>query len=317
MKFKFLVLPIFALFFIISCQSTGEDVNLEDSSSFKKSNEKSNGEGIVIDVNYIEDMNGELSAKGSNVRLLAVEYITDGEDQAIGQTIYSKIVGNKQLGHDFVPFDSRRTWSGPSDGVSDDITYSITTHPVSVPMFGGLTGAQTDEAIENGMTTWKDVNCSDMGLNRVDDGGQLTGVIMGGALIADIMHGGFYVNYAGGILGVTHTFIWIDEAGEPTDIDNNGKIDVAFREIYYDYDHTWSTDGSAIDLESVSVHETGHGLSQGHFGSVAVLHPGTDKAKLRVSPRAVMNALYTGTYRDLGGSDNGGHCSNWSEWPNN
>jgi len=166
-------------------------------------------------------MNLDLIAKGSNVRLLTVEYITNGEDQAAGQTIYSKIVGNKQLGHDFVPFDPRRTWSGPTDG------------------------------------------------------------------------------------------------GEPTDIDNNGKVDVAFREIYYDYDHTWSTDGSAIDLESVSVHETGHGLSQAHFGSVAVLHPDTPKARLRVSPRAVMNALYTGSYRDLGGSDNGGHCSNWGQWPNN
>jgi len=316
MKTKFLLLAVLTLA-LFACQTENEDIFLEDSTSFKKIDKKSNGEGIVIDVNYIEDINNNLISKGSNLRLSTVEYITNGEDQAVGQTIYSKITGNKQLGHDFVPFDPRRVWSGPSDGDSDDITYSITTHSIaSVPVLGGLTGAQTDEAIENAMTTWKDVKCSDMGLNRIDDGGQITGMIMGGSIIADIMHGGFYVNYAGGILGVTHTFIFVDGSG-PTDIDNNGKIDVAFREIYYDYNHTWSTDGSAIDLESVAVHETGHGLSQAHFGSVAVLHPGTPKARLRVSPRAVMNALYTGTYRDLGGSDNGGHCSNWAQWPNN
>jgi len=316
MKTKILLLVVLTLA-LFACQTENEDIFLEDSTSFKKIDKKSNGEGIVIDVNYIEDINNNLISKGSNLRLSTVEYITNGEDQAVGQTIYSKITGNKQLGHDFVPFDPRRVWSGPSDGDSDDITYSITTHSIaSVPVLGGLTGAQTDEAIENAMTTWKDVKCSDMGLNRIDDGGQITGMIMGGSIIADIMHGGFYVNYAGGILGVTHTFIFVDGSG-PTDIDNNGKIDVAFREIYYDYNHTWSTDGSAIDLESVAVHETGHGLSQAHFGSVAVLHPGTPKARLRVSPRAVMNALYTGTYRDLGGSDNGGHCSNWAQWPNN
>jgi len=38
---------------------------------------------------------------------------------------------------------------------------------------------------------------------------------------------------------------------------------------------------------------------------------------LKASPRAVMNALYTGPYRDLKGTDNGGHCSIWGQWPQN
>ena len=39
---------------------------------------------------------------------------------------------------------------------------------------------------------------------------------------------------AGGVLGVTFTFVWVDDVtGEPSDMDGNGRDDVAFREMYY------------------------------------------------------------------------------------
>ena len=35
-----------------------------------------------------------------------------------------------------------------------------------------------------------------------------------------------------------------------------------------------------------------------------------------LAPEAVMNAAYTGPQRELLGTDNGGHCSIWGNWPN-
>jgi len=99
-----------------------------------------------------------------------------------------------------------------------------------------------------------------------------------------------------------------------TDIDGNGKGDTAFREIYYDPSFAWKDDGvSNVDVETVALHEAGHGLSQGHFGKVFLKNDGSVQA----SPRAVMNAFYLRPQRSLLGTDNGGHCSNWAAWPNN
>ncbi|HKJ01762.1 MAG TPA: hypothetical protein VJ997_04885, partial [Longimicrobiales bacterium] len=98
-----------------------------------------------------------------------------------------------------------------------------------------------------------------------------------------------------------------------TDIDNNGKGDAAFREIYYDPDWNWADDGTNnIDVESVALHEAGHGLSQAHFGNIF-----NKRGVFTADPRAVMNAFYQSPLRGLLGSDNGGHCSNWAQWPNN
>ena len=273
---------------------------------------------------YLDALNDELALSGVNYRIAMAEFIAAGGNHEAGQTVLSKVVGNKQLGTDFVPGDARRDWSG--DG-GMKITYAIDQTADAMPPGGGLTAAQTDAAIERGTASWNDVNCSDLGLTRNNDFGVDIGIVafingLGGSpfVFADLQHAGFTdINFAKGVLGVTFTYMFCDPCGaDPvfTDIDNNGKMDVAFREIYYDPSWLWAVDGdpaSGIDVESIAVHEIGHGLSQGHFGRVAV----SRKGELMVSPRAVMNALYTGPYTKLAGTDNGGHCSNWAEWPNN
>jgi hypothetical protein len=140
------------------------------------------------------------------------------------------------------------------------------------------------------------------------------------ATVADVQHAGWRdINFASGILGVTFTFVFGSNVGTPpvfvpSDIDNNGLADVALREIYYDPSFSWADNGVAnIDVESVAVHEAGHGLSQGHFGKVWL----KNDESLMTSPRAVMNALYASPFRNLAGSDIAGHCSNWASWPNN
>ncbi len=272
-------------------------------------------------VAYMDALNVQLESEGAAYRAAIAEYVTEPAGGEAGNTVLSKVVGNKQLAFDFVPFDPRRGWSGPAGGAADNITFAIDQTGDAVPVFGGLTGAQTTAAIVAATNTWEGVNCSTLPLAANPDFGVDIGVVaflnsLGGSpfILADVQHAGWRdINFAGNILGVTFTFVFVS-GGQPTDIDNNGVGDAAFREIYYDRSFSWANNGiSNIDVQTVALHEIGHGLSQAHFGTVRLKNDGT----LHASPRAVMNALYAGPLRALHGTDNGGHCSNWASWPNN
>ena len=266
------------------------------------------------------DVNAELEFQGVDVRLEKIEYLT-GADEA-GRTVFFSDVGNKRLPEHFVPFDPRRVdWSGPA-GPGDDITWTsdLTQGDAGV----GL--AATQAAIDNAMATWQQVRCSNLPLTRVGapgDVGFLEFLLSGGASgspipVADIVQAGFFTvvdaELPPPIIGATFTFLFADDNGNPTDIDNNGRLDVAFREIYYTGNFPLGLGTpDTIDIETLVLHETGHGLSQGHFGKAF----GTDaNGKLHFAPRALMNAGYTGVQREVGKTDNGGHCSIWAVWPN-
>ena len=264
-------------------------------------------------------VNGALAAEGAEYRVLMAEYMTTDGAEAVGATILQKNVGNKRLGADFVPNDPRRAgWSGAVGGANDDITYAIDGTGDAVPVFGGLTAAETDAVIVRSTNVWGAVACSDLEQTRRPSGSTDIGFIaalngLGGsfAVVGDVQHAGFRdINFQQGVLGVTFTLIWT-VGGVPTDIDNNGLADVAFREIYYDPSYAWRDNGvNNVDLESVATHEIGHGLSQGHFGVIF------DKnGVFTANPRAVMNAFYQAPYRILQGTDNGGHCTIWGNWP--
>ena len=145
--------------------------------------------------------------------------------------------------------------------------------------------------------------------------------------VFDNLHAGFldreffdFIEPNGGdyILAITLTFYFTTDTGEPTDIDGNKKIDTAFREIYYNDNFQWSTDPGygtgEKDVETVALHEAGHGLSQNHFGDIFI--DAGKKGKVHAAPRAVMNAVYFGVQRELKGTDEGGHCSIWASWSN-
>lgn len=268
---------------------------------------------------FMEAVNAQLAADGKDYRVAMAEYITDLEGTGeAGLTVFAKDVGNKQLGFDFVPEDPRRGWSGNG---ATTITYAIDQTGDAVPPSGGLTAAETDAAIVRAHGTWEALQCSALGQSRNPDFGLDVGVVafifgFGGSpfIFADVQHAGWRdINFGGGVLGVTFTF-GFTSGGVFTDIDSNGKLDAAFREIYYDPSFPWLDDGASnIDVETVALHEIGHGLSQAHFGTIAFNPAGA----LLISPLAVMNAGYTGPQRNLKGTDTGGHCSNWAEWPNN
>ncbi|HYU52588.1 MAG TPA: hypothetical protein VEK37_06565, partial [Gemmatimonadaceae bacterium] len=180
------------------------------------------------------------------------------------------------------------------------------------------------------MLRWQNQpNCGAPLVTKVADTGAdpdlIDGIILGdpsriGTPFADITHAGWLPraffdalapNGSTFILGVTFTFVFIDANHNPTDIDHDGRADVAFREIYYNQRFFWTTDptyGGAIDIQSVVTHESGHAYGLGHFGYV-FLNP---KGVIKYAPRAVMTAVYVSSFRDLTGTDDASFCELWA-----
>ena len=68
-----------------------------------------------------------------------------------------------------------------------------------------------------------------------------------------------------------------------------------------------------VDVETVALHESGHGQSQAHFGKIFQTEA---NGLLHFAPFAVMNAAISRQEHSLTGTDLAGHCSLWGSWPN-
>ncbi|NEM99147.1 hypothetical protein [Pontibacter burrus] len=249
-----------------------------------------------------------------NYAVLKAEYITAGEDNTLGNVVYFNNRGNKQLDAHFLQEYSE-------DGTTA-ITYYVDNNRPSLD----VSAAISEAAIDRAMSTWDASTCSSLDITKIASDGRATGFVaallgLRGSYnyVADIVHAGWLPaaffnaiapNGAQSILGVTFTIIYLDENGNESDIDGNGKADVAFREIYYNDRFLWN-DGSTYDIETIALHEAGHGLSQGHFGKAFAT---VSNNKLHFSPRSVMNAAYSGVQTTITATDNGGHCSIWASW---
>lgn len=265
--------------------------------------------------------------------LVMAEYITDGtvpggEEYFVSDEqleVLQRDTGNGQLEHDFVYNDPRASWDSIAD-ISFAIKYDNTSADAN------LTNQQF--WFEESFRIWERETCSGLSLTGVTGNSSAPGLVENffaggginlGLIEADITQVGFRGESAifpagTSTLGVAYTLFWTDENGEFTDIDNNGKFDAALRELYYNDQYEWADnglegtqpDGTRIfDFPAVAIHEAGHGLSAAHFGTIA-----RQKGELKVSPEAVMNAIYSGIQRELNGRDRGSHCSNWAQWPN-
>jgi hypothetical protein len=265
---------------------------------------------------------------GHTVVLGYAETITDPASGEEGRVIwFQNDLGNGQLGHDFVYNDPRRaSFNGGEAG----ITYGVKTG------FESSDDNLTDQIgwLHESIDVWDRENCADMILSENPVNANSPGLVENffngggidlGLVEADLTQIGFLgqgVIFPPGTstLGVTYTLFWADADGNLTDIDGNGKIDVALREIYYNDQYDWADNGlegtqpdgtRLFDFPTVAIHEVGHGFSSAHFGNI-----GVKDGFLFAKPRTVMNAIYGGIQRDLTGRDVGGHCSNWSQWPN-
>jgi hypothetical protein len=272
--------------------------------------ENAKGVGLLPQIKEINEM---LIPYG--VQLEKMEYFSYNE---AGRVVFFSDRGNKQLNSDFVPNDPRNA-GGTAVPYVIDGTQAITS-----------SGLNTIFPTIEVMNTWDGVTCSDGlsipfgGVSDIDLG-FVSNIFFGfggspfffpGVIVhAGVLPKGFFDLLApgggNGILGVCFTLTYID------DINQDGKGDVAIKEIYYNDNFNWQdvvATGIGIDYFTVSLHEVGHGLSQEHFGAVS----GTpSNGKIQFSPRALMNAGYSGVNRVVAKTDQAGHCSNWGNWPNN
>ncbi len=116
-------------------------------------------------------------------------------------------------------------------------------------------------------------------------------------------------------LAFSVTFIFVDDAGNPTDINGDNYLDTALNEVYFNdkwgnpkFDtgqlNPWTVGQQelpAIDVRTVGFHEQGHSLELGHFGP---------------PPDAVMNPVYAGPRIEALSPDESGMQAVWQSWPN-
>ncbi len=253
---------------------------------------------------------------GHKAALLKAEYMCKkGRDRFDGATI---LYNDRKTKPDaeFVSRDPRR-------GCRRVITYAIGQN---CTRDFGVSRQSVHNAIDRAMETWSRTCCTHIQFQKQANREQIGYVSsllgFGGNETnkADLQHAGFLpgeffdvLTPDGGnfILAVTFTFIFFDENGMPTDIDNDGVNDAAFRETYYNDRFNWRISlQNDYDIESVALHEAGHSLGLSHFGKGIQLKNG----KIIFTPRAVMNAVYVNALREPTKEDRSFLCSVWYDW---
>ena len=264
----------------------------------------------------VQQINQQLAAKGRHIAIEAMDFFTLGNGRPS--------IRIHQAGLRWVPNDPRRN----ADGTN--ITYIVDQSGGATA--SGLTAAQTEAAMDAALGTWS----SDHALKKVhivkrpDPGTDITIFDFffgfggpGDPFAADIVEAGFFpraffeaVGGPGGgrgILAFSVSFIFVDDNGNPTDINGDNYLDTALNEVYYNdtfgdpgndrVNNPWRINQPlpAVDVQTVALHENGHSLELGHFGP---------------PPVAVMNPVYGGIRQVPLAPDDAGMNAVWGSWPN-
>jgi len=274
------------------------------------------GEGDPAVLEKMHQINAQLKAKGLGLAVEQIDAFTIGPGRPTNRI--------HQQTFRWVPDDDRRLAQGT------DITYLVDKSDGKTA--SGLRNAQTEPAIDRAMATWRADSCLETtDIVKRPDGGADPDIFdsfygfgrLGDPFLADITNAGwlpreFFDAVFGpgggrGVLAFSVSFIFVDDAGEPTDINGDNYLDTALNEVYYNDTFGDPKDDRAgnpwginiplpgIDVETVALHENGHSLGLGHVGP---------------PPEAVMNPVYAGIRHTPLSADDAGMCSIWSSWPN-
>lgn len=256
--------------------------------------------------------------------------------------VVSQEVGNQSFPVDWVEHDERRR---PGAGL--ELTYAI--DPTELPP--GISWEDTEAAVESAVATFNQVPCGrNLILTRVDtDPDQDLGVAqdlvgLGGspATVADITFAGWvpdgFMDAMGmdGSKGLTvpaaydaadGSAVWgydvLDPTREYTDIDGDGKRDLAAMEIYFTTAADYSFDDPigdtlfVIDLESIVLHELGHALGMDHFGRTEIVldeEGNLVDLVLNRNSTPMMNSNNYFINREVSGSDKAAFCGIYGSW---
>ena len=288
-------------------------------------------------------VNARLAASGANVRVLsaALRVNATGWNAAASSTLLIANDRDRGIGAEWVKGDPRRSGRvGVSYAFGSNTSIAPTTRDADGSNERLVSAAQQLAQIEEAVSAWRGIGCSDKPITRVDvpagtDPDQLDQLVLeqpisaNYAAPADIVESGWqpfswFRKLAGGpdgdaILGVTHIVAFVDGDGKFTDIDRNGKADLALAEIYYNDGYFWGNGApNVVDFYSILTHETGHALGLPHFGKVFVTKQaaadGLSLDDVKYAPYAMMNAVYAGGRKELAGSDNSQFCAIWASF---
>lgn len=288
----------------------------------------------------LAQIDGQLAAAKAPYRVAGAELriAADGWN-GVSSTVLVANDRARGLGAEWVKGDPRR-------GGNLGITYAIGSNTSVAPATRDPNGANprlvTPAAqaayIDEAMSAWRGLTCSAKPITKVSvpagtDPDFLDQLVKGQAPSAnyaqpaDIVQSGWqtrswFRTLANGplgdyILGVTIPFAFTDDAGNFTDIDRNGKADLAVVEIFYNNAYWWGNGAAnVVDFYSILTHESGHSLGLAHFGKVFVTKrdaaDGISITDVKYAPLAMMNAVYVTGRGEITGTDESSFCSIWS-----
>lgn len=288
---------------------------------------------------FLADLDAQLAAAGSNLRVAKAEFIVDTANwTGASQTLIANDRSHG-IGIEWVAGDPRR------DG-RIGVTYALDPRQGREPFTRNPDGSglrqlpfpELEPFIEETMSAWRGRSCSSTPIERVAvppglDPDLLDQTFLGAdggrpyQQVSDIVQAGwqlpnFFTAFAGpagnNIIGVTFTFWYVDGNGNPTDINRDGKADAGLAEIYYNTRFAWGNSQAlnVVDFYSITAHETGHALGLGHFGKVFVTRKdaadGIQIVEIKYAPKALMNAVYVTGRSEIAGTDNASFCQIWA-----